>query len=285
MKQTIVTVILLILLTHQNAASQCIYTPEDSIRIESILKEIDNKCKSGKAVIATAHTLLGTPYVGGTLDTDISRESLIVNISEVDCTTFVEQILALVLSGKEEKRDFSTFRKNLELIRYRNGRCNGYASRLHYITQWIADSAKLGVITEVVTAAHTATQQLSLNFMSSHSNSYPQLKGDTSLIAQIERYEKPFRNISVRYIPKESLCKGKEQLEIEDGDVLALVTAIEGLDVTHVGFAFWKNGKLHLLHASSAKKEVIADTESLYDYMKEKKNHLGVRVFRIIGVR
>ena len=69
-------------------------------------------------------------------------------------------------------------------------------------------------------------------------------------------------------------------MDIRNGDIIAIVTAIEGLDVTHVGFATWHGNKLHMLHASSNTGKVIDDPKTLYQYMKGKKNHLGVRVFR-----
>lgn len=71
-------------------------------------------------------------------------------------------------------------------------------------------------------------------------------------------------------------------LKIADGDIIALVTTIDGLDISHVGFAFWKDGKLHLLHASSAEGKVIMDTTTLYDYQKNKRTQIGIRVLRIL---
>ena len=71
-------------------------------------------------------------------------------------------------------------------------------------------------------------------------------------------------------------------MKIKDGDILAITTNIKGLDVVHVGFAFWKSGKLHLLHASSIAKKVIEDPQSLYDYSKNKKAHTGVRAMRVV---
>ena len=85
------------------------------------------------------------------------------------------------------------------------------------------------------------------------------------------------------YIKKSVLDLGPDQLPIRNGDILALVTTIEGLDVTHLGFAVWKNGKLHMLHASSAAGKVINDPVPLHEYMKKRKSQLGVRIFRMSG--
>ena len=36
-----------------------------------------------------------------------------------------------------------------------------------------------------------------------------------------------------------------------NGDIIAITTKMPGLDIAHVGIAEYKEGKLHLLHASS----------------------------------
>ena len=55
-----------------------------------------------------------------------------------------------------------------------------------------------------------------------------------------------------------------------------------GLDYSHQGIAFWGNdGKLHMLHASSERKRVIADERTLEDYLKRISHARGIRVFRI----
>ena len=84
------------------------------------------------------------------------------------------------------------------------------------------------------------------------------------------------------YIPKGWLNRQPEELPIVNGSILALTTTINGLDVTHVGFAYWVGGKLHLLHASSQEGKVILDPMTLYEYQKDKKTHTGVRVIVIL---
>ena len=86
---------------------------------------------------------------------------------------------------------------------------------------------------------------------------------------------------TIYYIDKEFLNLPPEELPICDGDILALVTTIEGLDVTHLGFAVWQGDKLHLMHASTAYKRVVVDEQSLYDYLRTRKSCPGVRVVRL----
>ena len=178
--------------------------------------------------------------------------------------------------------NFANFKEQLTKIRYREGVIDGYASRLHYFSDWIRDNERKGIISECTSETSCSqTQELWLNFMSTHAESYLPMQKDTSLIGKIASREKEWQDVQVSYIPKEKLNLSSQKLKIKDGDIIALTTNIKGLDVVHVGFAFWKGEKLHLLHASSIAKKVIEDSQSLYDYSKNKKAHTGVRVVRV----
>lgn len=261
--------------------AQAVYTQQDSLQIEDILQQ-KNREPMGNSICNIATMFIGTPYVAGTLDKE-SCERLTINTHQFDCTTFVETTVALALTASQ-KGGFSDFCNNLQSIRYRNSQCNSYSDRLHYISQWVDENSKKGVVKEIITTSHTATQKLNLSFMSSHPNSYSQLKDNPKAIKEISTYEAPYRNIELKYIPKHLLNRPQTSLDIEDGDILAIVTGIKGLDVTHVGFAKWINGKLHLIHASSGKGKVILDSATLFNYMKSKKNNLGIRVIRVKNI-
>ena len=59
-------------------------------------------------------------------------------------------------------------------------------------------------------------------------------------------------------------------------------TSKAGLDVSHVGFAVWgKDGRLHLLNASSIHKKVILEPMTLYQYMQKHPSQTGIRVIRL----
>lgn len=279
MRKTIFLFLLAIASTLQ--AQDIIYNRQDSAFIAHTLQKYHTCDKQGgKLLLAIASEFTGNRYVAGTLEKE-SNEPLIINTQEVDCTTFVEQALAIYATIKEGKRSFAAVCTNLQRIRYRGGTRNGYASRLHYISQWIADSAKQGLIKEINYGPIAGEQQMSLHYMSSHPASYKQLHEDSALVKEIEKWERPLRGVTVKLIHKKELNRTTDELPIKDGDVIALTTNIDGLDVTHVGFAFWKNGKLHLLHASSASEMVIKDEKTLYEYQRNRKSQTGIRVFRV----
>lgn len=272
--------ILLIAAAGTLAAQDIIYSRQDSIFITKLLKKHHrHKMPAGKQILAIAGEFIGNKYVAGTLEKG-KGEPLVINTKEVDCTTFVEQVLAIYATIKEGKDDFRSMCINLQRIRYREGKRCGYASRLHYISQWIADTAKQHFIKEIDYGTLGKELQIDLHFMSSHPASYKPLKEDSLLIKEIKRWEKPLCGTTAKFIPKERLSLAANKLPVQEGDIIALTTNIKGLDVVHMGIAFFRDGELHLLHASSAREEVIRDNKTLYEYQKDKKSHTGIRVFR-----
>ena len=273
---------LLALLPMMIAAQDIIYSKSDSIAIEKILSkhqagEYSNK---GELSLAIAHEFIGKKYVANTLENG-AEEPLFISCDRLDCSTFVELVTAISLTVIQNKKNFDDVCKNLEMLRYKGGVRNGYPSRLHYTSWWIADNMTKGIIEEVTGHTKHETQILELDFMSTHPDSYPLLKEDYAMRAQIAELEKPFRGIATDYIPKSLLNKDKEVLEIRNGDIIALVTTVKGLDISHVGFAYWNDGTLHLLHASSGKGKVIKDTVALFNYQKNRNKQIGIRVLRL----
>ena len=254
----------------------------DSIFVERLLKENSSKHLSSinENIIYIAKKFTGTPYCGGTLDTS-DEEILITRTDSLDCTTFVETVLAMYITSKDSKRTYTDFCESLQYIRYRNGIINGYTSRLHYFSDWVNDNSKKGILYEVTNNTDHKTRVFSLNYMTSHYEQYPLLKSNNENVVSLKKIEEKWVDYAMTYIPKDMLLSGKSELNIEDGDIIALTTSIDGLDVVHLGFACWIEDKLHLLHASSLHKKVILDSESLYEYLKDRKKHTGIRVIRV----
>lgn len=257
----------------------------DSMKVERWLREASSLPKDSCRTLHFAKKMLGTPYVAGTLDVN-NEETLVVHLDKVDCTTLVETVLALAITNRQGKQNFEAFKEALMLVRYRDGHLAGYSSRLHYFSDWIKNNEAKGLVRECTSDTKISlSSKLSLNFMSTHSDSYLPMKKDTSLISQVALFEKAWQGVEVRFIPKEKLNQSSNELKIKNGDILAITTNIKGLDVVHVGFAYWNQGKLHLLHASSVAEKVIMDNQSLYDYSKNKKAHTGVRAISFIYCR
>ena len=255
---------------------------QDRQKIEQWLQEAKGLPQDSCRTLHFAKKMLGVPYVAGTLDGN-EEEQLVVRIDALDCTTFVETVLAFSIADKREERDFEGFKKALTDVRYRDGIMNGYTSRLHYFSDWIRNNEQMGFVKECT--SETACSQpkgLWLDFMTTHVDSYLPMKKNPELVKEMATIESAWHGTVVSYIPKENLNLSSDELKIKDGDVLAMVTNIKGLDIVHVGFAFWKEGKLHLLHASSSAKKVIEDPQTQYESSGKTKAHIGLRAIRFV---
>ena len=255
--------------------SNAYYTKQDSTKCVEIL----NHSFNNKPIPPTevAKMFIGTPYQGGTLDRD-SVERVVVRFDSLDCTTFVESVSALTLCANSEKSKFSDYLKALENIRYRDGICNGYTSRLHYFSEWIINNQEMGFIKEIYVDGVTTTEVRNINFMSRNADKYAGVTND-SILNRIKASERTLSSQPFVYIPKDKVMYLTPDIASE-GDIIAIVTDIDGLDISHVGFATFVDGEIHLLHASSGKKEVIIDPLSLTDYLAKFKHHKGIKILR-----
>lgn len=250
----------------------------DAAEVQRLLAD-----KSLKTPLDFARKFLGRPYVAATLEVS-DPEQVVVNLQGLDCATLVETSQALAMTRREGKTDVASYTRNLEKIRYFDGKNRGYTSRLHYLSFWMADLTKRKVAKEVL-LPQTLTQPLEirLNYMSTHANAYPFLKNHPERVREIAQLERKYSGKVGHFLPKSNAGLSRQQLgAIHDGDIITVVTQKAGLDYSHQGIAFWGNdGKLHMLHASSERKRVIADERTLEDYLKRISHAKGIRVFRI----
>lgn len=237
--------------------------------------------EAGEKVLSIGLKYVGTPYVAHTLDLD-GPEELILNCDEVDCTTFVEYVLAESLCPKLESGDISegVFADKLQQIRYRNGQIDGYTSRLHYITEWVNNAVKKGFLTDVTATKSPTTEKVELSYMSSHPQLYKQLANSEENVTRMKAIEKALSGQEIHYLPKEQLPYNGLAW-IKNGDIIAITTNIPGLDVSHLGIAFYVEGKLTLLHASSKDGKVVVSKKTLSQMLKDNDKSTGIRVLRI----
>ena len=261
------------------AAPKIIVTEKDKVLLQEKFDQFskDSNLSTGELVLKIGNDFMGTPYVGNTLDRSI-EEDLVVNLRELDCTTFAENCLAIARTIKSGKPTFESFTNELEKIRYRNGQLNGYVSRLHYFGEWIINNVEKGIVEEVSSKIGGVKCPIVLNFMGTHPDSYPQLKANPPLIKEIKIIEKRVSAEPFFFIPKEKIAIHEK--DMLDGDIVALVTKIPGMEVSHVGILFKKDGRVYLLHASLSGGKVGTTKVPLADYLKDSKNTTGIFVVR-----
>lgn len=260
------------------------YTREDSITITRLL---DRAGKEGGACLPLwfGRQLLGRPYVAATLELFPDQEQLIVNTRQLDCTTLVETVAALTICRQQGRTSFADYCTVLRQLRYRQGICQGYPSRLHYFSDWIDDNTRMGFVKEVqqAKAPFTAVQRLRIDYMQKHPGAYPSLKRHPEQIREIAVQEKALTGQSYRYIPK-SEVRNTEALRaaVHDGDIIAITCNKPGLDIAHVGYAVWRKDGLHLLNASMIHKKAVIEPMTLGQYLAKHPSHTGIRVVRIL---
>lgn len=232
----------------------------------------------GQMMLDIGTFFLGTPYREGTLETE-GPEALVVNLREFDCMTFAETVIALAYLMKSRERSFEHFRSLLKKIRYRAGRLQGYASRLHYFSDWVHDNQKKEVVKDVTADIGGRPLRKTINFMTTHPDLYPRLR-DPAVLRVMETIERTMTRRSLFLIPKKLLRRSEGQ--IREGDLIAIMTNTEGLDVQHVGFAARVKNRVHLLHASSQEGRVAVSADTLYRYLMKNRARSGVMAVRIL---
>ncbi len=226
------------------------------------------------------HQLLGTPYVAHTLEGE--KEWLTIDIDELDCTTFVESLYALARTTLDGRTSWRDYAQNLESVRYRNGELGDYSSRLHYISDWIANNSYRGNFKEVTASIPGAKFMVkNLDFMSTHRESYPRLKDDNAMFEKIKGIEVGYRMHRYPFLKKEWLGDKKTQAALKDGDIIALPTKTDGLDVSHMAIIVKEGNSIKMLHASSVDKKVKIEKDDLKETLRRNRNWIGIRVIRI----
>lgn len=272
------------MLLSESTHAQYQYTQSDSLKIVRWQQESRHLPKE-KQILFFAHKLLHTPYKAGTLEIN-DPEQVIINLRHLDCTTYVETVLALTLSVRSTQPSFRLFCQNIERLRYRNGKNCGYISRLHYFSDWIADNEHKKLVTEIGISpsdVFDGTRLSDISYMSSHPTSYIALQKHPDWIPSIREQEKKLSGQQVFYISRQTICNNPPAMRniLHDGDILATVTNVKGLDVAHLGIAKWKNGRLHWYNASRIYKKVVCDPKTLCEYLHKNPRIAGIRVVRL----
>jgi len=233
----------------------------------------------GEVVIQMGKSFLGTDYVANTLEQP-GEEHLVINLRGLDCVSFYENSLVFARCIKMKKTTFDDYQSELQFIRYRGGVIEGYPSRLHYTSDYFFDNEKKKVLKVVTKSIGGVRYQKTINFMSTHPESYRQLKEQPELIPIIRTQEEAINRRSLYHIPTKMVARVASQ--IHDGDILGITTDIPGMDVSHTGIALWQNGKLHFLHAPLSGAKVQITEKPLADYLASSPKRLGIMVARPI---
>ncbi len=224
---------------------------------------------------------LGVPYGAHTLEGD--TEVLTVRLDSIDCTTFVETALALAYTVGENRTSWRDFLYNLRRLRYRGGNVDGYASRLHYIADWAVDNIHRGNLQDATRLFPKVNYIVrTIDFMSANADRYPAL-ADSATLARIRSVESGYRNHRFPYLKTGDLGSRSMKAALRNGDVVAFVSTLRNLDVTHMGMIIKESpdAEPHVLHASLSGGKVMLESRPLIDFLRKNRHWAGIRVFRI----
>ena len=258
--------------------------PAFRIAIEALLRDAKKQKSSTNFPLFFARQFLDVPYVAHTLEVN-DDERLVINTDELDCTTLVETVTALTLCVYRKEFTYAAYQNTLRAMRYRDGKIDGYPSRIHYFTDWIVSNQQAGIVAEIQqpNPPFSAVQTVKVSYMSEHPQSYKTLKAHPEFVPEIRKMEQRLTGLKFRYIPKAEVKDTKAMREaVHDGDIIAITCNKPGLDIAHLGFAVWRQDGLHLLNASQLHKKVVEEPMTLRQYLSKHPSHTGIRIIRIL---
>ena len=237
----------------------------------------------GERTGAIGMALRRTPYVVNSLELHEDREVCSINLAGMDCVTFFENALAVARLVRRGRATPDELLAEVSFARYRAGRLEDFASRLHYTSDWFFDNDAKGVVRLVTPELPGAVRFAKrIDYMSTHPEAYRQLRANPDLVAKIAAIEKQINAREMAYVPKERVAQAQSRLMT--GDIIGITTARAGLDCAHTGLCYRHEGVSRFLHASTTEKAVILD-QDLATYLARVSSHTGIMVARPLEVR
>lgn len=220
---------------------------------------------------------MGRPYGNG--GAGCRAGTTLVNTETVDCVTFIENMMALALSARELARQpistehgrFLLYLEKLLEVRYYGGLNCTWEDRIHYWTDALRYMGAQGWLQDIGTF-NGQPYQKPIYYISSHRRKYPGFDDWGRILHQ----ERRLTHAQRYYYPLQELERYEQVAQT--GDILGLTTNIDGLDVSHTGFAEWVDGELFFIHASSRAKKVVR--QNIWEYLGTRTSITGVVAFR-----
>lgn len=223
-----------------------------------------------------AEQQLGIDYEAGLLDAP-EQEELVVTLEGSDCVIYVEMSLAMAMTTLQLQKSYDAFLENLEFIRYREGKIDGYPSRLHYFSDWLLTNEEKGLVSIQYQEDNLPVIEPP-DFMTGSRENYRHIADDDSLYREIRQMEEALAQYTLRYIPEDMIPEYEQRFET--GDILAFVTTIDGLDITHTGLVKMDGDEAGFYHASMTG-AVIVDPNTIYEYTTGRDNVKGIVIARL----
>ncbi|WP_380183362.1 DUF1460 domain-containing protein [Kalamiella sp. sgz302252] len=262
MKKHFLSVTLFLFLASCTGKPQDINVKIDSASQQKLASILKNQVipsagePDGERINRISAAFINTPYIANTLiGSQDKPEKLVVNLTGVDCFTFIDYVNAL-----RHATDKNTFYSNLINTRYKEGKVD-FFNRRHFFTDW-AEQAPQNA--RDVTAQISPSYKVKVKFLNKKADGSEYLPG-----LGVQQRE-------ITYIPGKSVDQQVID-NLKTGDFIGIYTDLPGLDVTHVGlFIAGDSGPL-LRNASSLKANMKVVDSPFVDYVKNKPGIIVLR--------
>lgn len=185
-------------------------------------------------ITAESAKFFGKPYIVHPLD-----EKTLYRFDGFDCQTYVETVLALAYAN-----NFDEFKKNMNDIRYADGKPNFYTRNNFPDADWIPNNIKKGF----VQWSNLNTQTISMKINKRKWYEAQTGKPAPDFIDDV--------TVNLPYVPVQGISKAVPC--IPNGAILFIIKP-SFLLISHMGFAIWKNGMLYFREASNIGKKEVRD--------------------------
>lgn len=188
------------------------------------------------------------------------------SIRYLDCMTYVEHVLAMAACKKASYETEFIDRLTDIMFDADGEQTLMNHHRSHFTSHWGDINEQKGYLDNFARNHPEAKmRELTLNKVGSNRTFYVE---DRFMIAKTPQ--------QVWYFPIPAVLDGK--VKMVSGDIVALVTDKEGLDVTHMGFYIEHNRKRWLRHASFKLNKIV--DQNFDQYLRDGSHIKGLMVFR-----
>lgn len=238
----------------------------DTVEIMKILADFsdDNQMPLNERIAKIAVRFVGRG-VDDYYATD-SLASLRMNVDTFTPETYVNTVLALADASRLSGANWRNFENRYGQLALRKGEDNGFPSIMWYSSDWIVDNTYRGNLRELTGDFDGANfKTKSLDIISRNSDKVAALS-DADTAERLKMVEMGYRSHKLPYLPKSAIDRKDVAAELQNGDILVLVSKTDGMDTYRIGFVVYENDEPHFAYFDPQSGEVTVRKESLKRY-------------------
>lgn len=265
-----------------SAEAQRFHCEADTAKAMEIIREFYNPGGDPAKICGPiASKFVGVAYV------PINKEDTLgvaeLRLDGFDEFAFVNTVAALAKTatspGYARPKDLEII---LEKLTFRRGEADGFPSRMMYGGDWIVDNRSRGNVKELTEDYSDNFKTKSLDWVCRHRDEFAALK-DSATYERQRMVEFGYRTFKIPHMKRESSDWKQVNPEIQDGDLIMLLTPQPDRDVWEMGYVVRRDDGLHFIHASERDGKVVEESEPLGRYIKRHaKEVYGWRWLRIL---